>query len=84
MMMKTIVQAEPGQRFVYHVGDLASDRVYNPELNKLATELLHLYQRNEVELIQRRIDFGQYEYIAVRKKKTGLLQRHFTGCYAEQ
>lgn len=83
-VMKNLGQWTPGEKFVYHVGDLASDRVGNPHLNQTAETMLDLYQRNEVELVQRRLGFGEYEYIAVRKKKTGLVQRFFTGCYAEQ
>lgn len=82
--MMNVMQASPGEQVVYHVGDLAIDRVDDPRLNKLASQMLELYQQNEVELVQEKLDFGTYRYIAVRKQKIGLVQRYFVGCYAEQ
>lgn len=37
-----MAKAQPGQRLAYHRGDLARDKVYDPDLERLADHLLRL------------------------------------------
>jgi hypothetical protein len=50
---------------VYYTGFLAADRYGNNELDELAAMLLVRADRGEIILLQRRLSFGVYEYIAV-------------------
>ena len=50
---------------VYYTGFLAAERYGNTELDELASMLLVRAERGEIILLQRRLSFGVYEYIAV-------------------
>jgi hypothetical protein len=50
---------------VYYTGFLAADRYANNELDELATMLLSRAERGEIILLQRRLSFAAYEYIAI-------------------
>jgi hypothetical protein len=50
---------------VYYTGFLAAERYANDELDELATMLLARAERGEVILLQRRLAFAVYEYIAI-------------------
>lgn len=74
-----VSNAKDGERFVYHSGDLASDRKDNDDLNKVALTAMDYYQRGFVELFQKKLSRGKYEYIAERCTNVG--RRFFRGCY---
>ena len=50
---------------VYYTGYLAADRYANNELDELARMLLARAERGEIILLQRRLSFAVYEYIAI-------------------
>jgi hypothetical protein len=50
---------------VYYTGYLAADRYANNELDELASILLARAERGEIILLQRRLSFAVYEYIAI-------------------
>jgi hypothetical protein len=50
---------------VYYTGFLAAERYANNELDELATMLLARAERGEIVLLQRRLSFAVYEYIAI-------------------
>lgn len=62
------VRAQPGDRVVYHEGDLASDR-HHKDIAHLADEWLRLSNQGVVVLLQKRIEIGRYKYLAVRSAK---------------
>lgn len=74
-MMTTTVDIDNtpvGQAIEYHVGDLASDRYYNPPLRQMAE---YVYAKStvfegsgEFELKQVKLSRGVYRYLAKRIK----------------
>ncbi len=50
---------------VYYTGFLAADRYGNNELDELARMLLARAEGGEIILLQRRLSFAVYEYIAI-------------------
>jgi hypothetical protein len=60
--------AEPGDRFVYHIGFLCVDRL---KLRRHEGDLAQgLARAGLVALTQRRLGSGQYEYIATRMSQS--------------
>lgn len=67
-----ILHAKPGDKFVYHVGFLAADRMDFKELvpvmasqfitNVVAEIAWRLYRKGVVALVQRRLGDGRYSY----------------------
>ena len=60
-----VVQATPGARLIYHVGDLARDR-YKPDIARQACAWMRLSDRRLVILLQRRLGPRRFAYIAER------------------
>jgi len=52
-----------GEVCVYHSGSLAADRLHNEQLNNLARLLME--ERKRIQLCQRRLAEGCYDYLAV-------------------
>ena len=52
-----------GEVCVYHSGSLAADRLRNEQLNTLARLLM--VERKRIQLCQRRLAEGCYDYLAV-------------------
>ena len=48
---------------IYHIGNLAKDRVKDAELSRIADELWGLAMRKQVHLVQRRISEGVFAYV---------------------
>jgi hypothetical protein len=70
-------QAAPGDRLVYHRGYLAVDRARGStrlsepdrrELGAVAKAALILAERGEIHLIQRRVEPGDFSYLAVKSR----------------
>jgi len=66
---RIVRDARPGTAFVYYVGDLASER-RKPETTaaSIGRRMMALYERGIVDLAQRRLEPGIFEYIAIRKR----------------
>lgn len=62
-------QAEPGARRTYHVGHLASDRVFDDELNVVAHEWIRASDAGLVQLNQVRGPDGRMIYLATRTQE---------------
>lgn len=58
--------AEPKDRIVYFVGDLASTRQDDPNVNKVANLLTFEEEDGEVYLFQKRVK-GEMHYVASRR-----------------
>lgn len=58
---------KPGERYIYHRGNLFRDR-HDETVRSLAKAVLRSYAAGQVELTQRRLGFEQYEYIAIGRK----------------
>ena len=56
---------------VYHIGNLAIDRVKNPELDRTADQLWRESIRHEIVLYQTRIreDVFAYSFVPLRDKR---------------
>lgn len=65
-----LIEALPGEGVTYYVGHLMCDRQGADEnasyLDIMAREILSCAQRQEVHLLQKRIDDHHYEYQAIR------------------
>ena len=48
---------------IYHIGNLAKDRIKDAELSRIADELWELAMRKQVHLVQRRISEGVFAYV---------------------
>lgn len=62
--------ALPGDRVIYHVGDLAFDRRGNSDharnIDELGASAYDFARTNELHLLQKRLDISVWEYIGVR------------------
>lgn len=58
--------AAAGERRVYHLGDLASDRIKSAAINAVAMAAWGACAAGEIQLTQRKIGAGEYQYIARR------------------
>jgi hypothetical protein len=61
---KRLALAQPGERIVYYVGDLARDRANSADLSELADYVLAASSAGRLLLGQRRLGPGQFEYRA--------------------
>lgn len=66
-----LAAARRGDRIIYHIGDLATDRVLRDDHRKihaLANMVYDLAELGTLALVQRKVnaDKGVYEYIAVK------------------
>lgn len=57
-----------GARYIYHTGDLATDRKKKPAVDKIAKEALSLYEASKVVLTQYKIP-GTDTYLYIAEKK---------------
>lgn len=48
--------------YLYHDGNLAYDRFYNEELDRVANYVLNMAERNRVLIFQRRVDVNRWRY----------------------
>lgn len=64
--MRWARSAKAGDVVVYFVGDLASARVADPEIDRMAMRWSELASAGRVVLTQRRIGAGRWEYLARR------------------
>jgi hypothetical protein len=71
--------AAPRSQFTYFVGNLSEEAAYSKEIMKLQLEALAAWEAGEVELIQRKLSTGGYEYIMIKRVATR--GRRFEGCY---
>ena len=71
-----VVDAQPGDSLVYHTGHLSRDRLphndgYSDAIRRKIAELGNaawmLGEENWLHLVQRRVSYGCWDYIAVRK-----------------
>ena len=74
--------ARPGDRLTYHVGLLATDRersemlakhntyahVYYEPIHSVGLYAMYYYEQGVLELVQRKMKPGVYEYIAIKRK----------------
>jgi hypothetical protein len=70
---RAVRNARPGEAFVYHVGLLSAERTHpssrlDTPFTAVARRAWWLYERGFVDLVQRRLEPGIFEYFAVRKK----------------
>lgn len=75
-------EATVNEKHVYHVGYLPIDKKNNDILTKTNDKIWEAYHRGLIDLMQRKLDEFQYEYIAVRTFHIG--PRVFKGCYVEK
>jgi hypothetical protein len=61
-----VAHSKRGERVVYHAGFLMKDRMESAEVDALADQAMSAQVAGEVVLLQRRIGFWDYDYIAVR------------------
>jgi hypothetical protein len=78
-----VADARPGDRIVYYTGHLSRDRLahrggYSEPLRRKIGELGNaawmLGDENWVHLVQRRVSYGCWDYIAVRKAEAGKMK----------
>jgi hypothetical protein len=67
-MSTDLEHLEPGQRVVYHVGKLARARQVGQIA--IADIVWQMALRGEVDLCQRRLSDGRFEYIATKRRRT--------------
>jgi hypothetical protein len=74
-----VADAKPGARIVYYTGHLSRDRLphidgyseaVRRKIGELGNAAWKLGEVNWVHLIQRRVSYGCWEYIAVRRAET--------------
>lgn len=76
--------SRPGESFTYHVGNLMIDRekivqlpnygmtrVYIQPYHTIGEYAWWAYERGKVELVQRKLPDGRFEYIAQKKRRKG-------------
>ena len=64
-----IETSAPGEWIIYHTGDLSSDRANKKVVDDLGTYAQFMAMRGTVLLVQRRIAFRVFDYIAAKAKK---------------
>jgi hypothetical protein len=78
-----VADARPGEQIVYYTGHLSRDRLphrdgYSESVRRKVGELGNaawmLGDENWVHLVQRRVSYGCWDYIAVRKAETPKLK----------
>lgn len=78
-----VADAKPGGRIVYYTGHLSRDRLPHNEgyseavrrnIGELGNAAWMLGDENWVHLIQCRVSYGCWDYIAVRKTETGRMK----------
>lgn len=78
-----VADAKPGARIVYYTGHLSRDRlphidgysdVVRRKINELGNAAWMLGEENWVHLVQRRVSYGCWDYIAVRKTEAGKMK----------
>lgn len=78
-----VVDAQPGDSLVYHTGHLSRDRLphndgYSDAIRRKIAELGNaawmLGEENWLHLVQRRVSYGCWDYIAVRKAEVPKLK----------
>jgi hypothetical protein len=78
-----VADAKPGDRIVYYTGHLSRDRLphrggYSEPVQRKIGELGNaawmLGEENWLHLVQRRVSYGCWDYIAVRKAEAGKLK----------
>lgn len=78
-----VADAKPGDRIVYYTGHLSRDRLphndgYSEPVRRRIGELGNaawmLGEENWVHLVQRRVSYGCWDYIAVRKAEASKLK----------
>lgn len=82
-----LTSAPPGDKFIYHVGDLFADRQFfisrlgtegRSQLSILADAAYRAARTNQVMLVQRRLGPSEWEYIAVKRAPMGYGKRPTT------
>lgn len=81
LFQRWIENGKPGSQFVYHEGYLPRDKVLvigigngatyttqNSEVTKIARFAMEAQDAGEVELVQKKVGPGEYQYIAVKRK----------------
>jgi hypothetical protein len=63
LLYEKVKELKYGEVCVYHSGSLAADRLHNEQLNNLARLLME--ERKRIQLCQRRLAEGCYDYLAV-------------------
>jgi hypothetical protein len=78
-----VADARPGDRIVYYTGHLSRDRLAHREgysepvrrkIGELGNAAWMLGAENWVHLVQRRVSYGCWDYIAVRKAEAGKMK----------
>jgi hypothetical protein len=78
-----VADAQPGDRIVYYTGHLSRDRLPHRDgyadairrkINELGNAAWMLGAENWLHLVQRRVSYGCWDYIAVRKAETPKLK----------
>jgi len=78
-----VVDAQPGDSLVYHTGHLGRDREMHSEgyeepvrrkIGELGNAAWMLCEENWIHLVQRRVSYGHWDYIAVRKAEVPKLK----------
>ena len=59
----------PKARIIYHVGNLAKDRLERPRVDAIADYVNSRAMRGHVLLVQRRLGVNEIEYMAVKAKE---------------
>lgn len=65
-----ILGMEKGQTLIYHVGLLMNDRQAGPcfqTIHGVALAAWEAYEQGKVTLVQRKVDIGHYQYMAIRR-----------------
>ena len=64
-VLASVRRLGPGERAVYHTGDLLEDRKKDPEIGLLATEVFARARAGDVYLTQRRLGEARFQYTAI-------------------
>lgn len=58
-----------GESFIYYLGYLSVDRVHNSELDLISKFVSELQEKGKVELTQKKVGHGIWEYIVRKREK---------------
>ena len=77
-----LAEATNGDKVTYHTGDLRSDRKRFAAIREIGAAAWKAYENGHCTLVQRRLELGRYEYIAIKIMPPRPVK--FVGCYEPQ
>jgi hypothetical protein len=64
-----VTRSKRNEKYVYHVGDLAFDRLKDKKLAAHAKMVMDLQEAGILSMTQKKLEPGKYEYVAIRTNK---------------